>query len=245
MAKPKASKGVVSKRVPVYPPTQDPFERFWGLTPSFFRTFFNPFEGFPEFLKHPKKHNIYIDVGKDYTPNDIHTTIDNGKLKVSGKAQVHDQHGTSSHEFTKEYVLPKDVKVETMTTQMDPYGGLRISFDRTHPEHVPDLENLSTPEQYHIKLRVDGFNPDDISVTTEGKDLVIEGRHDKEESSVDGTSHFRESGHYKRKLSLGPDVLEGTLKAKYTKSGELEIMASRDPKKALSEQRKLQIEKEK
>uniref|UniRef100_A0A6G3MH03 Heat shock protein Hsp-161/Hsp-1611 (Trinotate prediction) n=1 Tax=Henneguya salminicola TaxID=69463 RepID=A0A6G3MH03_HENSL len=109
----------------------------------------------------------------------------------------------------------------------------------------PELEDLSTKNQYHLKLNLEGYKPDDVVVTTIGKDLIIEGKHQKEETSEDGCSTYFESGNYKRRIYLGDDIDEGSIKAKFTKDGAIEIMAKRDPKKAKLQHKKLPIEQEK
>lgn len=108
-----------------------------------------------------------------------------------------------------------------------------------------DLVDASTPDTYRVKLKLGSFTPEQLSITSEGKNLVIEGNREKQETSKDGHSQFYESGHYKRKLSLGHDVEPETLKARFSKEGELEITAKRDPKKIKPEEKKLKIEYEK
>ncbi|KAF1741999.1 hypothetical protein MXB_3806 [Myxobolus squamalis] len=244
-------KSVVSRQVSLSHPYQDYFEKLWSMTPSYFSPMFSPFKSWMDPEKTLRSHTIYVDVGRDYSPEDIHTSVEDGKLKICGKTQKKDEHGVASHEFNKEYDLPKNVEVDSMKTELDHYGGLRIHFKRKLEEHSttniikclePECEDLSTEKEYHIKIWVPGYDPKDLSISTKGRELVIEGKRKKEESSEDGLSHYCECGSYKRSIYLGDDIEEDTVKAKFTTDGSVEVMAKKDPKKLKHTEKKLKIE---
>ncbi|KII71432.1 hypothetical protein RF11_02948 [Thelohanellus kitauei] len=195
------------------------------------------------FKTNSNKHVVSISIGKFYDLKDIKTEMKGNKLKVSGSANETLKHGCNKHVFEREYEIPNDMDLSTLKTKLAIDGTLHISFKRKHVEPKKDIEYLSTKQEFKVRINVEGFKRDEISVRVIDRDLTVEATRKSEVVNEDGTKTKSSSKHISRTISLGDDVEVDHLRVVHT-NGSIEVSAPKDPDRAHKKARKLEIEQE-
>ncbi|KII62079.1 Alpha-crystallin B chain [Thelohanellus kitauei] len=184
---------------------------------------------------------LSIGVGTFYDLKDIKTEMHDDKLKVSGTAKETLKHGVNQHQFEREYDIPEDVDLSTLKTRLTTDGTLRITFQRKHVEPKKELEYLSNDQEFRVRINMEGFKPEEMSIRVVDRDLVIEATRKSHTVNPDGTKTQSSSGYISRTIRLGDDVEIDHLRA-VNSNGSIEVSAPRDPQRAIKTDRKLEIE---
>jgi len=135
----------------------------------------------------------------------------------------------------------------------DPFGDAFEGFFRPVRGNVtgeggvqnlaPALDVTEKSDHYLVQAELPGFNKEDIGVSVDGDQLVIQAEHSEERKEGDeqqGRAVIRERrfGKYTRTLRLGPDVQPEDIEASYD-NGVLEL---RVPKSATQSPQSKRIE---
>ncbi|XP_069804064.1 heat shock protein 30C-like [Dendropsophus ebraccatus] len=81
-------------------------------------------------------------------------------------------------------------------------------------------------ENYELTLDVSGFSPEELTVKTEGRRLIVSGKHDKKKEDEHG-SYFHEYREWKREAELPEDVNPEDVLCSLSKDGRLHFEAPR------------------
>lgn len=86
---------------------------------------------------------VSLDV-KDYSPQDIQIKVKGNELSVHALREVNEGGLSSTSEFHRHFLLPKDVDLDTVTSRLDKEGQLHVEAKRKG-------QNASTTErQIHV-----------------------------------------------------------------------------------------------
>ncbi|XP_073444169.1 heat shock protein 30C-like [Dendrobates tinctorius] len=81
-------------------------------------------------------------------------------------------------------------------------------------------------ENFELTLDVSGFSPEEITVKTEGRRLIVSGKHDKKMETENG-GYFHEYKEWKREAELPQDVSPEDIVCSLSKDGQLHFLAPR------------------
>lgn len=122
------------------------------LSNNFFTNFF---KGFTDIEKHiktiqetsncslteqtdPKKFKLVFDVSQ-FKPDEVQIITENNLLKVQAKHTQKSDNSMLYKEYHRQYLLPKNVKLDTLQTSFDKNGVLTVEAD------VPSAEGKNVP----------------------------------------------------------------------------------------------------
>ncbi|KAG9473621.1 hypothetical protein GDO78_004103 [Eleutherodactylus coqui] len=81
-------------------------------------------------------------------------------------------------------------------------------------------------DNFDLTLEVKGFTPEELTVKTEGRRLIVSGKHDKKKTSENG-SYFHEYREWRREAELPQDVNPEDILCSLSKDGQLRLQAPR------------------
>ncbi|XP_066461807.1 heat shock protein 30C-like [Eleutherodactylus coqui] len=81
-------------------------------------------------------------------------------------------------------------------------------------------------EDYKLTLDISAFSPQKLTVKTEGKRLIVSGKHEKKEEDEDG-SYFHEYREWRREAELPEDVNPEEVLCSLSQDGRLHFQAPR------------------
>ncbi|KAM4031350.1 heat shock protein 30C-like [Anomaloglossus baeobatrachus] len=92
-------------------------------------------------------------------------------------------------------------------------------------------KNISTTgkegkENFELTLDISGFSPEELKVKTEGRRLIVSGKHDKKKEMENG-GYFHEYKEWKREAELPQDVNPEDVVCSMSKDGQLRFLAPR------------------
>ncbi|XP_067126350.1 protein lethal(2)essential for life-like [Centruroides vittatus] len=97
--------------------------------------------GVSEIVNTSDKFQVSLDVSH-FSPEDITVkTVDNCLMVHAKHEEKVDQHGFVSREFTRKYILPKEVVPESVVSSLSPDGVLTIEAPK-HSQQLPSNERL-------------------------------------------------------------------------------------------------------
>ncbi|XP_018916236.1 protein lethal(2)essential for life [Bemisia tabaci] len=113
-----------------------------------FRNLLRQTSGSSNITADDKSVQVILDV-QQFAPNEIVVKTSNGAIVVEGKhEEKQDEHGFVSRQFTRRYVLPKDVEIENITSSLSSDGVLTISVPKKNPA-IPGGEKVVPIIQTH------------------------------------------------------------------------------------------------
>ncbi|XP_075047494.1 heat shock protein 30C-like [Mixophyes fleayi] len=98
--------------------------------------------------------------------------------------------------------------------------------------HSADTENKSPrtgnqgKENYELTLDVSPCSPEELTVTTEGRRLIVMGKHDKKKETENG-SYFHEYREWRREAEIPEDVSPEDVLCSLSQDGQLHFQAPR------------------
>ncbi|XP_069608513.1 heat shock protein 30C-like [Ranitomeya imitator] len=81
-------------------------------------------------------------------------------------------------------------------------------------------------ENFELSLDVSGFSPEELTVRTEGRRLIVSGKYDKKKETENG-GYFHEYKEWKREAELPQDVSPEDVVCSLSKDGQLHFLAPR------------------
>ncbi|CAJ0966675.1 unnamed protein product [Ranitomeya imitator] len=81
-------------------------------------------------------------------------------------------------------------------------------------------------ENFELSLDVSGFSPEELTVRTEGRRLIVSGKYDKKKETENG-DYFNEYKEWKRKAELPQDVSPQDIVCSLSKDDQLHFLAPR------------------
>ncbi|XP_040292239.1 heat shock protein 30C-like [Bufo bufo] len=81
-------------------------------------------------------------------------------------------------------------------------------------------------ENFELTLDVSGFSPEELTVKTEGRRLIVSGKHDKKKEAENG-DYFHEYREWRREAELPQDVHPEDILCSMSKDGQLHFQAPR------------------
>ncbi|KAG8434167.1 hypothetical protein GDO86_012514 [Hymenochirus boettgeri] len=93
-------------------------------------------------------------------------------------------------------------------------------------EGTSDSSDTDGKENFQLTLDVGHFSPDELTVKTQGRRLIVMGKHDKKRDNEDG-SYFHEYREWKREAELPEDVNPEQVVCSLSRDGHLHIQAPR------------------
>ncbi|CAH2223458.1 Hypothetical predicted protein [Pelobates cultripes] len=81
-------------------------------------------------------------------------------------------------------------------------------------------------EHFELSLNVSPFSPDELTVKTEGRRLIVMGKHDQKRDTENG-SYFHEYREWKREVELPEDVNPEEVLCSLSEEGQLLLQAPR------------------
>ncbi|XP_069611853.1 heat shock protein 30C-like [Ranitomeya imitator] len=81
-------------------------------------------------------------------------------------------------------------------------------------------------ENFELSLDVSGFSPEELTVRTEGRRLIVSGKYDKKKETENG-DYFNEYKEWKRKAELPQDVSSQDIVCSLSKDDQLHFLAPR------------------
>ncbi|KAM4703526.1 heat shock protein 30C-like [Rhinophrynus dorsalis] len=106
--------------------------------------------------------------------------------------------------------------------------GRRICKSRQskETEDILPKSNKEGKDHFELTLDVSHFTPDELTVKTQGRRLIVMAKHDKKSDADDG-SYFHEYREWKREAELPEDVNPEEMLCSLSKDGHLHIQAPR------------------
>ncbi|KII60580.1 hypothetical protein RF11_09466 [Thelohanellus kitauei] len=203
------------------------------------------YQTFSRFISHceqkSSRHVVSIGIGTFYDIKDIKTEMHGRKLKVSGCATETLKEGRNHHQFEREYDIPWDVDLSTLKSSLTEDGTLHISFKRMCLEPKKEVEFLSNDKEFRMRINMEEFKPEEISIRVVDRDLLVEVTRKSHKLNEEGTNIQSSSGYISRTIRLGDDVDVDHLRA-VSSNGVIEIFSPRNPHRANKNGRKLEIE---
>ncbi|KII66765.1 hypothetical protein RF11_15230 [Thelohanellus kitauei] len=190
------------------------------------------------------RHVVSIRIGTFYDMKDIKTEMHGNKLKVSGYATETLKEGKNEHRFEREYDIPHYVDLSTLKSSLTEDGTLHISFKYMCLEpkkEAKEVEFLSNDKEFRMRINMEEFKPEEISVSMVDRNLVVEATRKSQKLNEDGTNIQSSSGYIWITIRLGDDVDLDHLRA-VSSNGVIEIFSPRNPHLAFKTGRKLEIE---
>ncbi|XP_040291665.1 heat shock protein 30C-like [Bufo bufo] len=90
----------------------------------------------------------------------------------------------------------------------------------------PSTTGKEGKENFELTLDVSGFSPEELTVKTEGRRLIVSGKHDKKKEAENG-GYFHEYREWRREAELPQDVHPEDILCSLTKDGQLHFQAPR------------------
>lgn len=81
-------------------------------------------------------------------------------------------------------------------------------------------------KNFELTLDVSGFSPEELTVKTEGRRLIVSGKHDKKQETENG-GYFHEYKEWKRETQLPEDVNPEEILCSLSDDGQLHFQAAR------------------
>ncbi|XP_077113715.1 heat shock protein 30C-like [Ranitomeya variabilis] len=81
-------------------------------------------------------------------------------------------------------------------------------------------------ESFELTLDVSGFSPEELTVRTEGRRLIVSGKYDKRKETENG-GYFQEYKEWRREAELPQDVSPEDVVCSLAKDGRLHFLAPR------------------
>ncbi|KAG8565041.1 hypothetical protein GDO81_012685 [Engystomops pustulosus] len=81
-------------------------------------------------------------------------------------------------------------------------------------------------ENFQLTLDVRGFTPEELTVKTEGRRLIVSGKHDKRKEAENG-GYFHEYREWRREAELPQDVSPEDILCSLSQDGQLRFQAPR------------------
>ncbi|XP_053545883.1 heat shock protein 30C-like [Bombina bombina] len=109
---------------------------------------------------------------------------------------------------------------------------MRRRMEQSRQSAAREAQTISTRrdkdgnKSFALTLDVSNFSPDELTAKTEGRRLIVIGKHDKKSDSRDG-SFFHEYKEWKRETELPEDVNPEDVLCSLSKDGQLHIQAPR------------------
>ncbi|XP_063797992.1 heat shock protein 30C-like [Pseudophryne corroboree] len=114
-------------------------------------------------------------------------------------------------------LLAQDMDMRRRAAQSTHSAGTEITSPRTGKEGKGNFE---------LTLDVRPFSPEELTVTTEGRRLIVTGKRDKkQDSETDG--YFHEYREWRREAELPEDVIPEAVLCSLSKDGQLHFQAPR------------------
>ncbi|KAG9473618.1 hypothetical protein GDO78_004100 [Eleutherodactylus coqui] len=103
--------------------------------------------------------------------------------------------------------------------------------DHLNRSSVDSDGNTSTTDKegkdnFDLTLEVRGFTPEELTVKTEGRRLIVSGKHDNKKASENG-GYFHEYREWRREAELPQDVNPEDILCSLSKDGQLRFQAPR------------------
>ncbi|KAM4703815.1 heat shock protein 30C-like [Rhinophrynus dorsalis] len=93
-------------------------------------------------------------------------------------------------------------------------------------EDISPKTDKDGKDHFELILDVSNFTPDELTVKTQGRKLIVMAKHDKKSDADDG-SYFHEYREWKREAELPEDVNPEEVLCSLSKDGHLHIQAPR------------------
>ncbi|XP_040294439.1 heat shock protein 30C-like [Bufo bufo] len=90
----------------------------------------------------------------------------------------------------------------------------------------PSTTGKEEKENFELTLDVSGFSPEELTVKTEGRRLIVSGKHDKKKEAENG-GYFHEYREWRREAELPQDVHPEDILCSMSKDGQLHFQAPR------------------
>jgi len=157
---------------------------------------------------------------------------------VSGKHYNETEDGFDSCEFQRKYTIPESIDMHTLTSNITPNGVLCIKATKDQPHEQTASVSDTSLENFNVSLDVQGYRPDEITISLHGHNLVIRGEGKPSGKDAEGTANPKK---FARHFSLPSDVDVESISSRYTKDGKISVEA---PRKVLKSVRTLELKEE-
>ncbi|XP_044153968.1 heat shock protein 30C-like [Bufo gargarizans] len=102
--------------------------------------------------------------------------------------------------------------------------------DLTRSSAAADRNSSTTGKEgkknFELTLDVSGFSPEELTVKTEGRRLIVSGKHDKKKEAENG-GYFHEYREWRREAEIPQDVHPEDILCSLSKDGQLHFQAPR------------------
>ncbi|XP_044153455.1 heat shock protein 30C-like [Bufo gargarizans] len=102
--------------------------------------------------------------------------------------------------------------------------------DLTRSSAAADRNSSTTGKEgkknFELTLDVSGFSPEELTVKTEGRRLIVSGKHDEKKEAENG-GYFHEYREWRREAELPQDVHPEDILCSLSKDGQLHFQAPR------------------
>ncbi|KAF0991389.1 hypothetical protein HZS_7443, partial [Henneguya salminicola] len=187
---------------------------------------------------------VKLDVAQ-FKPIELSVKVEGNKLIISGKHQNKNKNGHESCDFVREYDIPCEVDIASITSRITPTGVLIVEGDVKKDDPKCSLNNdavdISDACKFHVFVNISGYKPDEISVKLSGNDLVVEGKQSTELKSDDGKRKMKRSKGFVYTFALPPDVDINSMIPKFSSPSRLDIEAPRINKRPECNEKSLEI----
>lgn len=200
----------------------------------------NSLFGLPPSRPADDRYLVKLNIGH-YKPEEIAVTIEDNKLLVNGNHRHNYGNGHETSNFSRTYDIPSEVMKETITHRVTENGLLMIEGKKKQPEKRQFCRDLSTTSQFNVAFDVQGFKPDEVKVSLNGRELVVEGNHQQTTSNEDGGRFSEQKKSFYKVITLQPDVVVDSVQPKMTKDGYLYLVGKRDVGLLKSQMKQLKI----
>ena len=103
-----------------------------------------PRTGFSDVTNDAAAFAVKLDVAH-FEPHEISVkSLDGGTILIEGRhEEKQDEHGYISRQFSRKYLLPKDVEVEKISSSLTPDGVLTVTAPKRQPKAVTDASGAT------------------------------------------------------------------------------------------------------
>ncbi|KAF1742623.1 hypothetical protein MXB_3314, partial [Myxobolus squamalis] len=187
---------------------------------------------------------VKLDVAQ-FKPIELSVKVEGNKLIIGGKHQNKNRNGHENCDFVREYEIPAEVDLTSITSRITPNGVLIVEGDVRKDDPKCSLNNdavdVSDACKFHVHVNISGYKPEEISVKLSGSDLVVEGKQSTEFKSDDGKRKMKRSKGFVYTFVLPPDIDINNMIPKFSSASRLDIEAPRMNKKTECGEKSLEI----